>query len=147
MLGDPDEADDAAQEAFVRAYSHLADYDPSYRFSTWLFGIARNLCLNRLRRRRLWGLLSISRGEAPPLAGRDDAGGAVEDRELAEALSACLAGLPADQRTAFELRHAEDLTYEEIARMLGIPMGTVMSRLSRARKRMAECLRGRGFGA
>ncbi|MFN2431750.1 MAG: RNA polymerase sigma factor [Gemmatimonadota bacterium] len=145
MLRDPDEADDAVQDAFVRAYAHLGDYDSAFRFSTWLYGIARNLCLNRLRRRKLWGLLSLSRGEAPELEARESSSARVEGRELAETLAWCLATLPADQRECFELRHGDELSYAEIARALAVPTGTVMSRLARARRRMADCLRSKGI--
>lgn len=159
LLGDPDEADDAVQEAFVRAYANLPQYDSRYRFYTWIFRIARNLCLNQLRRRRLWGLLPLPRareglareaaaGSARPAErepeSRDDAGSGVEERELAEALASCLEALPREQRECFELRHADEMSYAEIATVLGVPQGTVMSRLSRARERMRECLRSKG---
>lgn len=144
LLGDADEADDVVQEAFVRAYDHLSDYDPGFRFYTWIFRIARNLALNRLRRRRLWGFLSLSGPGAPEPEAVDDSGSAVEGRELAEALAACLEGLPGDQRECFRLRHAEDFSYAEIAATLGVPQGTVMSRLSRAREKMRRCIESKG---
>jgi RNA polymerase sigma-70 factor (ECF subfamily) len=147
LLADPDEAEDAVQEAFVRAYAHLREFDSSQRFYTWIFSIARNLCLNRLRSRRLWRLMSFSRHEAPaePRAA-EQADAQAEARELAEALSGCLQALPRDQRECFELRHAEEFSYQEIADVLGVPIGTVMSRLSRARVRMRACLEARGLG-
>ncbi len=145
LLGDPDEADDVVQEAFVRAYAHLHDFDPAHRFYTWIYKIARNRALNVLRGRRVRGFLSLSdEDEAPPLAGDDDAARAVEERELATALDACRGALPPDQREVFDLRHAEDLSYAEIAAATGVPTGTVMSRLSRARARMRDCLREKG---
>jgi RNA polymerase sigma-70 factor (ECF subfamily) len=145
LVGDPDDAEEVVQEAFVRAYTHLAEYDPAYRFYTWTFRIARNLALNRLRRRRVWGFVSFSgMRETENLAARENPGAAVENRELAEALAACLATLPPDQRECFRLRHEEDFSYAEIAEILGIPIGTVMSRLSRAREKMRSCLQARG---
>jgi RNA polymerase sigma-70 factor (ECF subfamily) len=148
LVGDPDDAEDMVQEAFVRAYAHLREFDPAYRFYTWIFRIARNLCLNRLRRRRLWGLVSLSRPEAGPEPAADrDAASAVESRELAEALAACLASLPREQRECFELRHAEEFSYAEIAAVLEVPVGTVMSRLSRAREKMRACLGAKGHHA
>ena len=145
LLEDPDEAEDVVQEAFVRAYARLSDYDPAYRFYTWIFRIARNLCLNHLRRRKLWGFLSLS-GEpgAPEPEADEDPAADMEGRELAEALAECLKALPADQRDCFQLRHAEEFSYEEIARTLRIPLGTVMSRLSRARDKMRACLESKG---
>jgi RNA polymerase sigma-70 factor (ECF subfamily) len=145
MLGDPDEADDVVQDSFVRAWERLADFDPDRRFYTWLFTIARNRCLNALRRRRTWGFLSLSSGEDPPaLAARERASERAEDAELGRALGECLEGLPDDQREAFELRHGEGFRYAEIAAVLEVPEGTVMSRLHRAREKMRECLEGKG---
>jgi RNA polymerase sigma-70 factor (ECF subfamily) len=145
LLRDADEAEDVVQEAFVRAYAHLSEYDPAYRFYSWIFSIARNLCLNRIRRRKLWNLFSFSQpGEAPELEAEEDTSANVENLELARALSACLEMLPRDQRECFELRHAEELSYAEIARTLHVPMGTVMSRLARAREKMRVCLTSKG---
>ena len=145
MLGDPDEADDVVQDTFVRAWERLGDFDPAHRFYTWVFTIARNRCLNALRRRRTWGFLSLSSGDdSPALAARELAEERAEDAELARALEACLEGLPGDQREAFELRHGEGFRYAEIAAVLEVPEGTVMSRLHRAREKMRDCLEGKG---
>ena len=152
LLGDPDEAEDVVQETFVRAYQHLAEYDPARRFFTWIYTIARNRCLNVLRQRKTWATRRLDPGEeegateavAPELAGRDDTSDRVEDRELAAALAACLATLSEEQRTCFELRHGEELRYEEIAAVLAVPVGTVMSRLARAREKMRACLTAKG---
>jgi len=149
LLGDADEADDATQEAFVRAYEHLAEYDPQYRFYTWLFRICRNDCINRLRRRRLWNFLSLSRAaesqqevviETTGNPSRD-----VEQREIAEAIDDCLERLSRKYRECFLLRYLEGFSYEEVAGLLKIRMGTVMSRLDRARRQMEECLRAKGI--
>ncbi len=160
LLGDPDEAEDAVQEAFVRAYRHLDEFDPTYRFYTWIYRIARNRSLNVLRRRKTWGLVSLSRegpddpddppagrAAAPPLESGDDASRRIERGELAAALEACRETLPADQRECFDLRHADGLSYADIAAALEIPAGTVMSRLSRAREKMRACLESKGVGA
>ena len=150
MLGDPDDAEDVVQETFVRAYRHLADYDPQRRFYTWLYAIARNRCLNLLRRRKLWRFVRLgapaSREEdpAPEVAASDDTGALAERGEIAAALEACLESLPEDQRECFELRHGEDFAYAEIAAVLAIPVGTVMSRLARAREKMRLCLEAKG---
>lgn len=145
LLGDADEADDVVQEAFVRAWDHLGEFDPAYRFYTWIYRIARNRALNVLRRRKVRGFLSLSRHhEAPAVAAPEDASARVEDAELAAALEACRSRLPGDQREVFDLRHADGMSYAEIARAVGVPEGTVMSRLYRARERMRECLRSKG---
>lgn len=146
LLGDPDEADDIVQETFVSAYARLARYDPAYRFSTWIYTIARNRCLNVLRRRKVWALLSFSDpGRAPEIAGVERSDQGVEDRELGAALAECRRSLPADQRECFDLRHAEGLRYAEIAQATGVPEGTVMSRLARAREKMRACLESKGI--
>lgn len=146
LVGDPDDADDAVQEAFVRAYEHLGEYDPAYRFYAWIYRIARNRCLNVVRRRRLWGLVSFSDPErSPVVAGADAADQPVADGELGRALADCRQRLSADQRECFDLRHAEGLRYAEIAAALEIAEGTVMSRLARGRDRMRQCLKEKGF--
>ncbi|HEY7529270.1 MAG TPA: RNA polymerase sigma factor [Gemmatimonadota bacterium] len=142
LLGDPDDAEDVVQEAFVRAWVRRADFDPARPFHPWIHRIARNLALNRLRRRRLWGLLPLSGVREPTAAERTER--EAEDAELGRAVAACLAALPLPLRECFALRHEEELAYAAIAGMLGVPIGTVMSRLSRARARMRECLESKG---
>jgi RNA polymerase sigma-70 factor (ECF subfamily) len=145
LVGDSDEAEDVVQEAFVRAYERLGDFDPTYRFYTWIYRIARNRSLNVLRRRRVWGLVTLSDPErAPALPAADRSDRPAEDRELARALMDCRANLPADQREVFDLRHADGLSYREIAAAVGAPEGTVMSRLARAREKMRACLESKG---
>ncbi|HUP19741.1 MAG TPA: RNA polymerase sigma factor [Gemmatimonadota bacterium] len=144
LLNDPDDVDDVVQEAFVRAWEHLGDYDPAYRFYTWLYTIARNRALNVLRRQKVRGFVSLSADDAPPVAHPGDASTRAEGNELAGALAECRGTLPEDQREAFDLRHADGLSYAEIARAIGAPEGTVMSRLHRARGKMRDCLRSKG---
>ena len=144
MLGDPDEADEIVQEAFVRAWERMAEFDTARAFYPWVLTIARNRCRNALRRRRTWGLRSLDSIDPPIPAAAGAASAGVEDRELARALAECLETLAEDQREAFELRHDDGLRYAEIAQVLDVPEGTVMSRLHRARGRMRECLEGKG---
>lgn len=145
MTGDSDEAADVVQEAFVKAWEKLDDYDDTYRFYTWIYTIARNRALNVLRRRKLRGFVSLSRPEeAPALESGEDASEGVERREARAALEACRETLPAEQREAFDLRHADGMAYAGIAVATGVPEGTVMSRLYRAREKMRECLRSKG---
>lgn len=145
LLGDADEAEDVVQEAFVKAYERLSDYDPTYRFHTWIYSIARNRCLNVLRKRKVWSLLSFQDPErAPTVAAVDATDHAVENQELAVALSECRAALSTEQRECFDLRHGEAFSYREIAVALGVPEGTVMSRLGRAREKMRICLESKG---
>jgi RNA polymerase sigma-70 factor, ECF subfamily len=132
-------ADDVAQEAFMRAHQALSTFDLGRPFGPWICRIAANLAINHVR--------SPEAREAPlpeghaetPAPGR----GALDlvlEREAREVLERALQGLPAEQRAVFALRTFEELSYREIADALGISIGTVMSRLSRARERLREAL-------
>ena len=133
MLGNAAEAEEVAQEAFVRAHRALGDFRGDAKLSTWLYAITSRLCLNRLasgeRRLARQGedtLLRLS--DAAP---RPDA--ALERRELETALGRAIADLAEDGRIVVVLRDLEGLSYEEIAQVLELPLGTVRSRLHRAR--------------
>lgn len=152
MLGRHEEAEDVVQEAFLRAYLALASYDPRYRFSTWLFRIATNLALNRLRDERrvisLEGLAGDSEGLPLELEDHWDEGrpeAAVEQKELLYRIRECLEELPPAYRLVVALRYVADLSYEEIAEVTGLPLNTVRSRLHRGRERLGECLEKHGF--
>jgi len=139
MLGSPEDAGDATQTAFVRAFEHLGDYDPRHKFFTWIYRILMNECLNTRRARRPTEPLP---SEMLPAV---DAGGPVEtlvaeDRQ--RAVEAALANLPPDYREVIVLRHFVELSYEEIAAATGIPVKTVKSRLYSARQRLGELLLG-----
>lgn len=132
-------ADDVAQEAFMRAHQALSTFDLDRPFGPWICRIASNLAINHVR--------SPQAREAPlpeghaetPAPGR----GALDlvlEREAREVLERALLGLPAEQRAVFALRTFEELSYREISEALGISIGTVMSRLSRARERLREAL-------
>jgi RNA polymerase sigma-70 factor (ECF subfamily) len=140
MLGNRAEAEDVAQEAFVRAHRALGAFRGDAKLSTWLYAITSRLCLNRLasgERRRAWqgedALLRLS--DAGP---RPDA--ALERRELETALGRAIAELPEDRRIVVVLRDIEGLSYEEIAQVLELELGTVRSRLHRARAELKEKL-------
>jgi len=132
-------ADDVAQEAFVRAWRSLESFDLSRPFGPWICRIAANLALNHVRspRSREEGLPE----REDPAPGVDSPLGRLLDAEATRALDAAISELPAEQRAVFVLRAVEELSYAEIAEALGIPAGTVMSRLSRARERLACALR------
>jgi RNA polymerase sigma-70 factor (ECF subfamily) len=140
MLGNRAEAEEVAQEAFVRAHRALGDFRGDAKLSTWLYAITSRLCLNRLAsgERRLTShgeeaLLRLS--DAGP---RPDA--ALERRELETALGRAIAELPEDRRIVVVLRDIEGLSYEEIAKVLELELGTVRSRLHRARADLKEKL-------
>lgn len=144
MLGEAGEAEDAAQETFLRAYSQLARYDPSRSFKTWLFSIANHHCIDRLRKRRLtW--LSIDDDLPPHPALQDHEVGPEEAsvrREQTEMLQTLLARLAPDDRAVVAMRYWHDLSYEEIAEATNTTVSAVKSRLHRARGSLGEMLAG-----
>ncbi len=141
VTGDHPSADDLAQETFVKAYFSLARFDDRLPLYPWLRRIALNAALNYLRgKRREVPLENDQRIPANPMAGRSDPAQTAEEADLERKLQAGLACLPSDQRQVFVLRHYEGLNYEEIAGALGMPLGTVMSRLSRARQKLRTLL-------
>jgi RNA polymerase sigma-70 factor, ECF subfamily len=139
MLGDAGEAEDAAQESFLRAYNHMSRYDPTRSFSTWLLAIASHYCIDLLRKRRLLvdSLEELEPWEEPA----DDAPGpesAAVKREGRQAAQALLARLGPQDRAVVVMRYWEGLSTEEIAQALSLTVKAVKSRLHRARKQMAE---------
>ncbi|HEY7518624.1 MAG TPA: sigma-70 family RNA polymerase sigma factor [Methylomirabilota bacterium] len=133
MLGNRAEAEEIAQETFLRAHRALPEFRGEARLHTWLYAIASRLCLNRLAsaERRL------VRGDDEALAGaRSDAPSAaavLERAELDAAVREAIAALPEERRIVVVLRDLEGLSYEEIGEVLGLEPGTVRSRLHRAR--------------
>jgi RNA polymerase sigma-70 factor (ECF subfamily) len=136
------DADDLSQETFIRAYKAIARFDEQYHFYTWVRRIAVNLCFNHLKRGRKFAFLPLpqsdSETESPDIA---DPKPQAADSSLRRDLDAALAKLPPDQRAVFVLRVDEELSYNEISDMLSIPIGTVMSRLNRAREKLRELLK------
>jgi RNA polymerase sigma-70 factor (ECF subfamily) len=149
MLGNPDEAEDAAQETFLRAYRKLGSYDPTRKFSTWLLSIASHYCIDRLRRRRLtW--LSLEDEGLPAEAMTSHQPG--PERSLVQSeheaqIQALLDTLSADYRTVVVLHYWHDLSYEEIAQTTGSTVSAVKSRLFRARRMLAQRLQEAGVQA
>lgn len=142
MLGDAREAEDAAQEAFLRAYKHLERYDPDRPFKTWLLSIASNHCIDRLRKRRLI-FLSIDEPLPPHPALASDMENpetAVAKSERQATIQALLDKLPPDYRVTVVLRYWYDMSYAEIANMLETTESAIKSRLFRARQMMGEQL-------
>jgi RNA polymerase sigma-70 factor (ECF subfamily) len=141
MLGDPGEAEDAAQETFIRVYTCLASYDPERKFLSWLLAIASHYCIDRLRRRRYslvsWDALSLyDRLLRPnPQFGPEEAALRHETQCQAQAL---LGVLPPDYRAVVVLRYWHELSYQGIAETLAITLPAVKSRLFRARHLMAQ---------
>jgi len=145
ILGDADDADDVAQETFVRAYHALERYDERYSFYTWLRAIATRLALNEIARRKRRRTDGGAAFEVASETVIDSAADAVEhmaDAELRQSVERGMAGLPPEYRAVLVLRAEQDLSYAEIASVLGIPEGTVMSRLHRARAMLRRALGG-----
>ena len=145
LLGDAEEARDAAQEVFLKAYRKAADFRPQGQVYTWLYRIAVNHCFNRLRRRRLIRFLRFERFETdpeadapafdPPDAAADPAA-SLEARQRWQATRQAIAKLPDNQRAVLILARFEGLSYRQIAEVLGITEGAVESRLVRAMRRI-----------
>ena len=133
MLGSRAEAEDIAQEVFLRAHRALRDFRGEARLSTWLYGVASNLCLNRLasaeRKRMRHDEEALMRAPSDTA----DATAAMERSELEAALRQAIAELPEERRIVVVLRDLEGLSYEEIAQALAVELNTVRSRLHRAR--------------
>jgi len=139
MLGNALEAEDAAQEAFLRAYAKLHTYRPERKFSTWVLSITSHYCIDRLRRRRFtW--LSLEE-PLPPGSLQSDHGlpeEAALRSEAREEVCCLLDGLEPAYRAPIVLRYWHDLSYEEIAATLGITLAAVKTRLHRARLKLAQ---------
>lgn len=136
---DPDAARDCAQDAFIRAYRALHQYDPAYPFGPWLFRITTNASLNFIQRGRG---REITVEEFPDDPEPVEAGpelSAVRKEDVQEVLDA-MALLPPAYRAALTLRHMQQLSYQEVADALGIPLGTVKTHLHRARAALKTTL-------
>lgn len=138
MLGTPEDARDATQTAFIKAYEHLDSYDPRHKFFTWIYRILMNECLNVLRARRPNEPVPddlVSKGDADRLD-------PIDAEKRRKAIQTAILALPVDYRQVIVLRHFAELSYEEIAATVGIPVKTVKSRLFSARQRLGEQLLG-----
>jgi RNA polymerase sigma-70 factor (ECF subfamily) len=152
IMGEGDSAADAAQEAFLSAHQHLHHYRGG-SFKAWLMRIVTNACYDELRRRKRRPAVSLEAltvvGEGPDagseaaLISRDESPEDHAERaELAQAIQDCLNRLPDDMRVVAVLCDVQGLDYAEIAASIGAALGTVKSRLSRARARLRDCLQG-----
>lgn len=147
LVHDVEESHDLAQEVFVKVYYALDRFDPSYRFSTWLFRVAQNAAIDQIRRRRL-KLVSMQR----PEEGGEEAHewefpslgptpyGDLRNQERGEAIQRAIEGLPWEYRELIVLRHFGELSYEEIAQLKKMPLGTVKNKLFRGRQMLKEKL-------
>ena len=147
-LRDPDEALDAVQETFVKAYCNAARWDPRSEVGAWLTRIAINQSIDRYRRVRrrqaAEAPLESEAGDHDPrwTAGDPSPERRLLGREVSEKIASALRGLPARQRAVFVLRHYEEMRLEDIANTLGMSLGTVKSSLHRAVHRLRDRLQG-----
>jgi RNA polymerase sigma-70 factor, ECF subfamily len=143
-----EDAHDLAQEIFVKVFVALDRYDPKYQFSTWLFRIAQNSAIDALRKKSI-AEVPISKPvseEEPKEREFADTGvspyRALKNKQLAAAIDKAVVELPPDYRELIQLRHFAELSYEEIASMKKLPLGTVKNKLFRARNMLKESLEG-----
>jgi RNA polymerase sigma-70 factor (ECF subfamily) len=145
LLGQEADALDAVQNGFVKALRHLGGFRGRSSFKTWLLRIVTNAALDLRRQRDRRKALAADAGRlrgraAEPPAAAGDPGRGAEEAEFRQQLARALAGLPAPHRKTFVLHADGGLSYREVADVLGIPVGTVMSRLFYARRRLRESL-------
>ncbi len=132
ITGNHEDAWDAAQDAFVRSYQALPGFRQDAAFGTWLYRIATNAALDLVRRRPA----STPEELRPEHVSGDNPQAVVERREITRRVHAALFHLPLEYRAAVVLRDLQGLAYDEVARVLGVPLGTVRSRLARGREAM-----------
>jgi len=151
MVRDRTLAEDLAQEAFIRAFNAIDSYDPDYKFSSWIFKIANNLTIDHLRKRKLD---TVSIHGSPHARSQEEAERTavvlesdvespeayVEAQELGGQIEEAIGQLRPEYRTAILLRHIEGHSYEEIAEIMDLPLGTVKTYLHRARNELKELL-------
>ncbi|MFL7838389.1 MAG: RNA polymerase sigma factor [Candidatus Promineifilaceae bacterium] len=147
IMGEPQSAEDATQEAFISAYNALKRFRGG-SFKSWLMRIATNSCYDELRRRKRRPQTSLERitdenESFAFLRSPEDGPEQAQQRfELVRAIEDCLQSLPDDQRITAVLGDVEGFNYQEIAGMTGVSLGTVKSRMSRARVKLRDCLQG-----
>ena len=146
MLGDYHEAEDAAQETFLRAFRYLGRYDTKRRFSTWIFSIASHHCIDRLRGRRVTFVSldtpDVQRQQEVTMYPEE----AVLQQEEADRLQALMNRLSPGNRLILILHYYYDLSYREIANIMGTSEGAIKTRAHRARRELGKLLRSEGAG-
>lgn len=135
-LRDGDEAQDAAQEAFFKAYRSLRTFKPDAKFSTWIFSITYHACCDRLARRKRYSNEELPE-RADPAAGPESQAVASDE---ARRLRTAIGELPEKYRAVITLYHLQGRQYDEIAQVLGVPMGTVKTHLFRAKEQLRRIL-------
>lgn len=150
MVGDYEAALDLTQEIFIKVYGSLSRYRSEFKFSTWIYKIAHNAAVDHLRRHagRERSLVNGTDGdqyELPIESGRLTPEQESEREERRQEIEKVVRSLPATYRELITLRHSQDLSYEEIVDVTGLPLGTVKNRLFRAREMMRQQFLNRGI--
>ena len=150
IVGDYDSALDVTQEVFIKVYNSLSRYSSEYKFSTWLYRIAHNAAIDHIRRNPISGqsLETETEDGAYQLQLESPGPSPEQDRERSEwrvEINNVVKCLPVAYRELITLRHGQDLSYDEIADVTGLPLGTVKNRLFRAREMMRQLFIERGF--
>jgi len=142
MLGNRDDAEDIAQNVFIKAYEKLAAFDPKYKFFSWLYRMAINEALNLRNQRKRFDALDdgLVAGDKTPV---ED----YEEHEMTRYVESAMRCLDAEHRALIVLKHFQHLAYQEISDIMGIPEKTVKSRLYAARQALKNVLLNRGFVA
>ncbi len=151
VVKNPSDANDVVQEAFVKVHRHLATFQGASSFYTWLYRITMNLAIDHLRRKKAARQVDFDEaikqddgtedaGNLAPILTNADPGKTQSRKELAAKIHDALALLPDIHRQAILLREVEGLNYEEIAKIMKVPKGTIMSRLFHARRKMQSAL-------
>lgn len=139
-LGNTDDASDLVQETFVKVFLNLEKYDPRYTFGQWIYTIARNTFIDYVRRRR--DNLSIDSITAPSMAptADEEPDSRIINEQHSVQIERCMEALPEKYRQMAELRFIREMSYEEIAAQVGLPIGTVKTQIFRARERLSKLI-------
>jgi RNA polymerase sigma factor (sigma-70 family) len=140
MLAQREEAEEAASDAFLRAYRALPRFENRARFSTWLYRITHNVCLSRLAKRKREPEFLPLDDDADLVWTEDDAAISLENAELTVRIDAALASMRPEYAEVLTLFYREDQGYDEIALITNLPLGTVKNRLHRARRALQQCI-------
>ncbi|CAA9370729.1 sigma-70 family RNA polymerase sigma factor [Longimicrobium sp.] len=151
MIRDREQAEDLAQETFVRVFNHIGRYDPRYKFSSWIFKIATNLTIDWIRRKEL-KTVSIDGSRNAVTSDEMEASAItivsedenpeelLEAKELGEEIEQAIGKLRPEYRAAILLRHVEGREYQEIAEIMALPLGTVKTYIHRGRNELRDTL-------
>ena len=144
LMGDEDKAADAVQEALIKAFVNLQGFDVKRKFSSWIYRIVHNEAVNELKKDKRWIRLETNEWLKEQLAGKVNIEKEYEDKEIRRELRDCLNKLPGDYQAVLSLYYFEDKSYEEIAEVLRVPMGTVAIRLKRGKEKLRQICINKG---